>query len=151
MNPSASKAASDPGRGLADQLLLRAHTCVLQNNCTKKSIEDFEHLTTLADQVLLWLHPRVKGWRTNCCCGYTNVCFSIDQLRVTTNCYCEHTHVWCRISQLKLLYILKILAGQLLLRAHTHTLTHTCECCRRSQLRAGQPITAVSTHMCVAE
>ena len=92
-NPAASKGISDPGRGLADQLLLGAHICVLQNKSTKKSIEGFVHSSTLADQVLLWLHPRVKGWPTNCCCGHTHVCFCVNQLRVTTNCCCEHIHM----------------------------------------------------------
>ena len=62
LNPSASKQVSDPSRGLDDQLLLGAHTCVVQNKSMKKSIESFGRPSAavvapkgqgLADQLLL--------------------------------------------------------------------------------------------------
>ena len=116
--------AAPKGQGLADQLLLSVHTCILQNISMKKAIEGFEHSISLVDQVLRWLHPKTKSWPTNCCCGHTHVYFWVNRLRVTTNCCCEHTHVWCRIRP--------------------------CQGFGHSK-NFGRPIAAVSTHMCVAE
>ena len=83
--------------GLADQLLLSAHKCVLQNvsfqDCTQGSPRVTRvwraaarthivkaHAPYRIDQINQGLHPRLKGY--NCCCEHTHVSCSgvADQL-----------------------------------------------------------------------
>ena len=49
LNSAARKDISYLGQGLFDELLLKAHICVLQNKSTKKSIEKFEYLIFLIE------------------------------------------------------------------------------------------------------
>ena len=113
----------------ADQLLLRAYTCV----CVAEYINQGLHQRTkdykgLTDQLLLRAHthtPRelqntpiqdctrgsrvTKVWPTTCCCEHTHACCRVSQFKVATrsftglatNCFCEHTDVCCRKYQFR--------------------------------------------------
>ena len=61
--------ASTCYKGPVDQVLLRAYTCVLQNDKT-------QHVTQGSTVT--------KVWPTTCCCGHTHVCCRINHRRVAT-------------------------------------------------------------------
>ena len=57
-------------KGLADHLLLRAHTCVLQN----RSMHRGSRFTKV------W--PTQSCWPTSCCCQHINVCCRICHFKI---------------------------------------------------------------------
>ena len=156
--------------GLADELLLRAYTCVCGRiTCQLKACTKDQKGT--------------RVWPTNCCCEHTHMCVKKQPVpgctqgsQVTrdwptncenmssqgctqgprdtsfwpTMCCCEHTHVCCRIYQFRVAPIsvkgYNSLADQLLLREHT------CDMCvaekKSTQGWFGRPHPDRKTHMC---
>ena len=75
---------------LADQLLLREHTCDM---CGPGAAASIHMCVSEKNQIHSGLHPRIKGciWPTNCGCEHTHVCGRI----VST----QSLHPWVEMSQ----------------------------------------------------
>ena len=113
-------------QGLADQLLLWAYTGVFQflnanmsgAEQVNSSPDNFKGFGRPTVAVSTYTHVLQKksneGWPTTCCCEHTRVCVLQINPMKKSSAGSEHPLT---------------LADQLLLR------THTCVCCRRSQLR----------------
>ena len=94
-------APKDQGcKGSPDQMLLRAHTCALQNKSDQGCTQGLKCYKGPADRALLQACTCVlqttktqdftqgstvaKVWPNTCCCGHTHVCCRINHRRVAT-------------------------------------------------------------------
>ena len=152
----------------AHQLLLRSHTCVLQNKTNQGCTRGSKCFKGSVDQVLLQAYTcvlqndKAQGFTqgsmvttdcpTTCCRGHTHVCCSVNQRRGSrftkvwpTACCWQHTHVCRRTGEFRVAP-----KGQRLQRFARPVVavsTHTCVCCCAQHSRA----TKVSPTKCCRE